>query len=342
MRLMFWVMAAIFVGSAVSAQQMTAVAVSPDGATVLAAGDNRVLYTLDGATLEVTDRKYIPQQVKEIHYSRDGRRIFLRMDNRLFRAHAAGSFKMLFEVENISSMSLASDAERLALLEDNYDGGVLHIMATSGKLMKKMEYPDIDTELVAMSADGRTAMLLTDSDKSDTEPKESAPSDLKGYDKYVFRQKNDGYISQILNVNVGDGSHTINDTFYRISFPFAIRMLGDKMAIINGAQDSGLVSADGSTQLINLGDSYVSAGRISDDGTQVVLTSNNDVTIHPLDNGVAGDAIRELEVERIDGPSERVTAMDEGADGTLYMVTSGYRIWRIAPGASDIEIKPVF
>ena len=108
MRLMFWVMAAIFVGSAVSAQQMTAVAVSPDGATVLAAGDNRVLYTLDGATLEVTDRKYIPQQVKEIHYSRDGRRIFLRMDNRLFRAHAAGSFKMLFEVENISSMSLES------------------------------------------------------------------------------------------------------------------------------------------------------------------------------------------------------------------------------------------
>ena len=343
MRVFLTLLCAIFAANTLHAQTMTAVAVSPDGKTVLAAGDNRTLYTLDAETLDVIDRKYIPAMVRELTYSADGSRIFMRMDNRDFRAHSAGSFKKLYEVENISSMSIAADTDRIALLEDNYNAGVLHIVrGANGKTIRKIDFPETDIEQVAISADGSFAMVLTDDDKSEDEPKESPPSELKGYDKYVFRQQNDGYTSQILNVDLSKGTHTIADTFYRIGYPFQVRMLGDKMAFINSATDSGLVGTDGAAQLINLGDSYVAAGRISDDGTSIVLTSGNDITYHALNAGVAAEASREMEAADIDGPSERVTAMDEAADGTMYMVTSGYRIWKIAPDAAEPVVRPVF
>ena len=50
-----------------------AIAVSPDGATLVAAGDNRVLYVLDPASLEVKQRVAIGVNPYAAYFSADGK-----------------------------------------------------------------------------------------------------------------------------------------------------------------------------------------------------------------------------------------------------------------------------
>ena len=186
-----------------AAQEMTALAISPDGTTLIAAGDNRVVYTLDAATLTVSDRRYIPEQVRWAAYSTDGQAIFLRTQDRSFLAVEAGSFVKRFGADDIVSVAYAPGAGRLLLLENNYKGGILYMVAaTSGKKMYALEMPELRTDDAAISADGSRALLLTNSETSDAEEKAQPGSDLKGHAKYTFRQQNDGYISKIVSVDL--------------------------------------------------------------------------------------------------------------------------------------------
>jgi len=329
--------------SAAMAQVMPAVAVSPDGATVLAAGDNRVVYTVNAETLGIEERRYIAGLVRWLDYSADGRLVFMRTDNNIFTARAARSFKTLYSVDRISAVSYAPEANRIALLESNYDGGVLHILvASTGDRINRIEFPEIRTNYVALAPDGASALLLTQSDRSEDEPNESPSSELKGYDRYLFRQQNDGYTSHVVSVTVESGDWSMAETFYRVSFPGQVRMLDGRMAIINGPGDSALVSGDGTTDLLNLGGGYIAFGHIADAGADIVLTGGTEIAFHGLNGTAANPASRELEAVRLEGPAERVTAIDQAGDGTLYMVTSGYRLWKVTPDALEVAAKPVY
>jgi hypothetical protein len=328
---------------AANAQQITAVAVSPDGATLLVAGANRVIYTVDPATLAVTDRRYEPGRVKWMEFSGDGSSIYVLTDDARFAAYAVGSFKQGFTAEGVDAVSYSRTANRLALLENKYDGGILRILqATNGKEMAKIIFPEIDTELVALSDDGKTALILTDGDQTDAEPKANPPSDVKDHDKYLFRQQNDGYMSQVLTVNLQSGEFSAAPTYYRVSFPEQVRMQGDAMAIINDRGDSALVQADGNATLLNLGKDFVSMAWLADDGASMMLNSGDDVAIVPLTEGAVGAPTREFEVGRVQGPTERVSAVDQAGDGTLYMGTTAYRLWKLTPDGAEIEVAPVF
>ena len=86
---------------------------------------------------------------------------------------SAGSFKERFAMEDIDEVAHAPGAERLLLMENNYDGGVLHVVDTrTNKVLNRIDLPDIDTNLVAISDDGARAIILTDAEKSEDEVKE--------------------------------------------------------------------------------------------------------------------------------------------------------------------------
>lgn len=328
---------------AAQSQEISAVAISPDGTTLLVAGDNRVIYTVDPETLNVLDRRYESGRITWMEFSSDGENLYILMEDERFIALTAGSFKQRFLVDDVDAVSYAPESNRMALLENKYDGGILRIVqAANGKEMSKITFPDIDTELVALSPDGARALILTDDDQSEDEPKLGIPSDLKDYDKYVFRQKNDGYLSQVLDVDLKAGTYTATRTYYRVSYPEQVRMLGDDMLIIKDRDDSAVVPADGSASMLNLGEGFISKARISDDGQSMMLNSSNKVAIVPLANGAVGEPSSEYEVDRIEGPTEHVTAADESSDGTLYMGTNAYRLWKLTPGGEEIEVSPIF
>ncbi len=325
------------------AHEIEALTISPDGATLLVAGDNRVLYRMATADMSVAERRYIPEQIKWISYSADGDTVFLRTNDGTFQAVNSGSFKVKFSAEDVDAVSYAPDARRLALLDANYKGGILTVLAaTSGKLMSTLEMPDIRTTDVALSGDGTSAILLTSSKSSDAEEKAQPGSDLKGYDKYLFRQEHDGYISQVVSADLRAGSFAVADTYFRVTQPNYVQMMGDAMTLVNGVNDSAMIQPGGTAKLLDMGENYVGHSRISNDGTKIIMTTNRDVRFHPFDNGVAGEMTREVQAESIGGPSERVTAITEGTDGTVYLGTSAYRIWKIAPGSDTIEAATVY
>jgi hypothetical protein len=228
-------------------------------------------------------------------------------------------------------------------LDGNYKGGILTVLAaTSGKLMSQLEMPDIRTNDVALSADGSSAILLTSSQSSDAEEKAQPGSDLKGYDKYLFRQEHDGYISQVVTADLNAGSFEVADTYFRVSQPKYVRMIGDAMTIVNGVNDSAMIKAGGTAQMLDMGEAYVGHSRISNDGTEIIMSINRDVRFHPFSNGAAKEMTREVKADNIGGPSERVTAIAEGTDGTVYLGTSAYRIWKIARGSDTMEIATVY
>lgn len=328
----------------VQAQEITSVAVSPDGTTIKAAGTNRVVYTVDAETMQITDRHYHPGKVEEIQYTPDGRRIIMRMDNEMVRVVSARSLKNLYEISDVDEMSLSADGSRLALLENSYKGGILSLVnAANGKPISRIEFPEIRTRVVGLSADGSKAIVLSQGDNDgDLEPKESTPSDLDDYAEDLFKQQHDGYVSKVIAVDFSDDSHTVNQTFFRSSFPFAVGMVGDKLAVTNGTQDSALIAADGSTELMNFGDLYLSNAMLSADASTVMMNNGSTFMVHGLDGSVIGAEQRKIEGPRIDGPGEWITAMDEAADGTIYVATSAYRLWKIAPDASEPEVIPVY
>ncbi len=327
----------------VPAQMITAVSHSPAGDALLVAGDNRVLYTLDPATLQVTDRLHVPGLIRWLGHSADGQTLFLRTDDRVFEARSAGSFKLRYKVEDIAEVAHARDANRIALMENGYKGGVVHLLqAENGKAMIRVELPDIKTDVIALDPGGRRALILTKSAKSEAEPKETPPGDLRGHAKYVFQQEKDGYVSTVVDLDLQSGDFKTADTFYRVSFPAQITMIGDRALVVKSRHDSAWIGPDGSAQLIDMGEDYVASARISADGETVMLMSGTEVAFHALGGAAAGALLREARADKIAGPAERVTAFDEAADGTVYFGTSAYRLWKIAPGATEIEAVAVY
>jgi len=205
-----------FSALAANAQEISAVAISPDGSTLLVAGDNRVIYTVDPVTLAVLDRRYESGKVDWMEFSRDGTSVYILMEDERFIAYGAGSFKQRFIFEDVDEVSYAPEANRIALLENRYKGGTLRIIqAANGKEMTAIEFPEIETELVALSADASRALILTDDEQTEDEPKKDPPSELKDYAKYVFRQQNDGYMSQVMEVDLASGQFKSAATFYK-------------------------------------------------------------------------------------------------------------------------------
>jgi len=326
-----------------AAHEIEGLTISPDGNTLLVAADNRVLYRMDTADMSVTERRYISEQIKWVSYSADGDTVFMRTNDGTFQAVNAASFKVKFSAKDADAVSYAPAARRIALLNGNYKGGILTVLAaTSGKQISKLEMPEIRTTDVALSEDGNTAILLTSSASSDAEEKAQPGSDLKGYAKYVFRQEHDGYISQVVSADLKAGSFEVKDTYFRVTQPKYVDMIGNAMTIVNGVNDSAMITPDGRAQMLDMGENYVGHSRISNDGTEIILSTNRDVRFHPINNGVVGEMTREAKGDNIGGPSERVTAITEGTDGTVYLGTSAYRIWKIAPGSTTIEAVPVY
>ncbi len=69
----------VFAGGT-SAQGIEGLSVSPDGQTILMSGTNRVVYTVSADLLEVSNRLYVPEMVRQIIHSDDGNLVFLRDD----------------------------------------------------------------------------------------------------------------------------------------------------------------------------------------------------------------------------------------------------------------------
>lgn len=330
-----------FCTGAVSAQSIETLSVSPDGQTVLVGGTNRTVYTISAATLEVTGRRYVPHLVRQILHGANGEFVFFRDDADVLTAYKADGMAEVWRISDVDSMAYDAERRVIVALDQHYkDDSVRLLQASTGEQMARVALGKIKSNLIALAPGADKALILTGYTKTDAEQKQDEPDDLTKLQKAEFKQKTDGYVSTVVSVDFDTGSFETAETSYRVSYPKAVRMADGKLMVLRTNVDSMILGPDGSGALIDLGEEYFNHAAIDSKGDTYILSKGVELRFVPV-SGAGAEGVLKGEKLR-GGPAEWITAMAEGADGTLYFGTNAYRLLKVGPSRGKIEIMPIY
>lgn len=329
------------VAPAVSAQSIETISVSADGTSVLVGGSNRTIYTVDAATMEVTGRRYVSELVRQIEHGARGELVFFRDDADNLNAYYTGDMSFAWGVRDVDEMVYDPVSHQIAVLDEHYkDDSVRLLAAASGEQKQRIVMGKMKSDMIALAPGAEKALILTGYTKSDAEEKRDMPEDLTKLQEADFKQKTDGYVSNVISVDFMNGSYETAETGYRVSYPKAVRLWDDRMMILRTNRDSMVLAGDGSGELIDLGDDFFNFSGIDAKGETYILAKGVEIRFVPVDGGAAQGL---LSAEKLrGGPAEWVTAMAEAPDGTLYFGTNAYRLLRVSASRGKIDVMPVY
>lgn len=331
----------VLLAPAVQAQAIETISVSADGKTVLVGGSNRTVYSVDAETLEVTNRRYVSELVRQIIHGANGDLVFFRDDADNLNAFNTSDMSFAWAARDVDEMVYDAGSNTLAVLDEHYkDDSVRLLSATDGEQKQRIVMGKLKSDMIALAPGAGKALIVTGYTKTDKEEKQEEPDNLTKLEKADFKQKTDGYVSTVVTVDFGAGSFETAETPYRVSYPKAVRMAGDQIMILRTNRDSMLLGSDGSGALIDLGEDYFNFSGIDAKGETYILTNGVEIRFVPVDGGAAQGL---LSAERLrGGPAEWVTAMGEAADGTLYFGTNAYRLMKVSPSRGKIDVMEVY
>lgn len=322
-----------------SANGLSGLSISPDGSTLLASGENRVLYTLDPATLEVLDRRWLPETAGWMDHLPDGSAYLVRSDDRTIFANDATTHEKLWEIENIGGYSYAPATGALMIFRNRSDEAQFHVIDTAtGAEGPMISLPDLRAEAIAISEDGLTAMGVTRAERTEDEETNDTPDDLDDFAEDEFKQMNDGRMSSVIQIDVAAGTATATRTFYTMSSADQVRVVAGVAVVLDG-RESALILPNGTVQMLDVGRPGGRASRLSDDGLTMLLGDRKGLVMRPL----GGNEETETEVDAGDfpGDSEYPVAIDQGPDGTIYVSTDAYRVWIVSPDGTSFVAEPI-
>ncbi len=321
-----------------------AIAVSPNGKTVLAAGDNRVLYTIDADSLSVKDSLWIGINPLSIHYNKDGS---------VFIVHDTSNSLVFYSSETKKPIAEVADATLIAIAEK------ADIIVASGRVKgrdkdatTKLYGYDMSTGKQVVSAtakvgihglgvlsDASRIFALSKSLKSEKETKDKVPTELKGLERELFRQKHDGKVSQFVTFEKNGREKGRYTTWYSAATAVELVALGKSiLAIVFNNVNAELDRTGKSTKL------FKNENRFNY-GIGYSIASNQLVTgglaIGSITNLKDGSSI-EFKIDRIGGQSEQFKGFAIAKDGTVYGGTTAYRLVKIGPDSGVEKVAPVF
>ncbi len=332
---------AISMAPVASAQTIETISVSADGKTVLVGGSNRTVYSVDADSLEVTDRRYVSELVRQIVHGANGDLVFFRDDADNLNAYNAGDMSFAWAARDVDEMTYDAESDTLAVLDEHYkDDSVRLLAAANGEQTQRIVMGKLKSDIIALTPGAGKALILTGYTKSDKEEKTEEPADLTKLQQADHKQMTDGYVSNVVTVDFGAGTFETAETPYRVSYPKSVRMQDDKIMILRTNRDSMMLGGDGSGGLIDLGEDYFNFSGIDAKGETYILTNGVEIRFVPVDGGAAQGL---LSAERLrGGPAEWVTAMAEAPDGTLYFGTNAYRLLRVSPSRGKVDVMAVY
>ena len=188
--------------------------VSPDGSTVLAAGDSRAIYVLDAATMEVKDRIYTGTTVVWMAYRVDGKAVFVRDTSGKLQALDTATFKELWSVPKTETADYALAANALAFtMRENRTYVAKVVDGTSFQTKGQWElgekfYPVAQ----GISIDGLKTVVLSRSDKRESEEKQRPTNDMKGIARSLFQQQHDQRGARIAQIDLASGNVSVTES----------------------------------------------------------------------------------------------------------------------------------
>lgn len=325
---------------------IAAIAVSPDGATVVASGEPRTFYVLDAATMEVKDRIWHGYSPIRLNWSKDGKTLGLFHTDDVFTFFDAATLQETVTTEKFTDHCIAGEAEKLVTVLSGpvRDGKSPITLATySLATGEKLDTVDFDYTVqvvsVSCSADGNDIVLATREYDTGTEEKKEPPRDMAREEQPEFRKRNDakamwiGWFDGELNKGP-EYESWFSSSKANLSF-----VKDGKAYWLRNATENAEFAKDGSLRMVVLGKASSFYGELASADHSYFLVGT-------LGKGqiVRTDTMAEREFafpDRLKGWPEYLYGFGIAPDGTIYGGTSAYRMIKVSPQGQVQEIRPI-
>ena len=322
-----------------------AVAVSPDGKTVITGGQNCTLYVLDAASLKVTRRHWLGTRIGALEFNRDGSVILIEDDKNTVHFLRAGDLKPVATVKNTAYISACRSADLLAGARPRDWRGAKAVCILSlndGSEKAKMDLPaGTQVNRVALSPDGRRLAVLTREikDKQKLAEKPKPPAGLTGLAVNKFQMQHDGKQSKLLIYEAPSGKLLkTHDLWYTSGHQWTTLLFdGETAVVFNYFNLNSKIAAVGTVELFRVRGLAYGRG-VSSDATRLATGSLRTGSLVRADDLTA----KRFRIKAIKGFPEYFAGFTFHTDGSAYGVTSCFRIVKLSKDAEVQNVVPVY
>ncbi len=320
-----------------------AVALAPGGKLMVAAGDNRVLYIIDPAKMEVGKRLWLGTTIVDLEFNKDGGKVVAEDTDGTLHLIDGKTSNVVKKEPKAEKMSPARQADLVAGLNPDYNGHTIRFLSMTDLSEKgKVAFPKGD-KVAALGLDPEGARLAVwlEPVNDDSEPKGgNPPADVKGLAADEFRLKNDGKTSRLLIFKVPDGSKLSEHKLYYSPSTGGAKILfqGDNVLVVNYSNLNAKIDLKGDLTLFQLDNSFNYGIGFSPDHKVLMTGGLADGTYTKV--GDLGKT--RFQPDRLPGWPEYFKSFAVAGDGTAYGATSGYRVIKIKPGGGFDKSVPVY
>lgn len=312
-------------------------AMSPDGKTLVVGGDTRVLYVLDPQTYQVKDRVYFETNIYEMEFSKDGATLLVEDVKETLFLLETGTWKIKAQFKKSGKISAAPGVDLVACLSPSSRKSVIELRSMSdGASKAKIEYPG-SVLIIGLSAKGDRLVTLAKGEQGQEEKKQ-VPKDLKGDERELFRQQNDGDVSVMTEYELPSGKQLRQQViFYKPSNPKAI-LVGEKETLVIAYNGLHAKWSGDQVTLFRAGRSFSYGAGVAPDRKSFLsggLAAGARVTAE-------GIAPTPFNVPSITGWPEYFEGFGFGPDGTGYGVTTAYRLVVIDSQGQVKKVVPIY
>ncbi len=336
------------IGGCLGAQAATplgglAVALSPKGDVLIAAGDNRVLYVLDAAGMAVAQRVWLGTGIVDLQFNKEGTFAFAEDTDGTIHQLDTATWATVRKLTKAAQMSVAPAAGIMAGLNDDYNGYVIRFLSMADlSELGKVTLPKGD-RVVALGLDaaGQRLAVLCEPVDDPAEAKGPPPgNDLRGVALEEYRVNNDGRTMKYMLFNVADGAEVTARklNFSPYSSGWKALFKGDRVVFVNYSNLNAEIAPDGTVTVFQLDNSY-NYGIGFSANQEILLTGG-------LSDGtyttVSDMSRTRFQPDRIGGWPEYFKGFTVAADGSAYGSTTAYRIIKIKAGGAFEKSVPVY
>lgn len=324
---------------------LSAIAVSPDGKTIYVGGSNRVIYQVDAASMKVTGRTWVGNQIRKLEFTADGKTLIMQdvvANLFLLDPVTLKKTKTLRQVEAYdynpatNTLLLASDKRDFQKRKD-----FTTLTFTDASSGKKLASHKVEGALgaLALSKDGKNVLFFTRYYKNTSEERKRPPSSMRGAERTIFRQQHDQRASDVVRINIDTGETARSKSWYSITSDSATLAITDNVSFVMPRAGGALeISNDGNLQYVDPGKDFGHGKTYVPSADAFILGNWSSIIVKKR----GSDGATTYKLRRLTGVAENPLGFATRDGKTWYAATGGFRLVRFELNGGNLKIAPIF